>query len=233
MLETVFSGITVLLPMLLIFAVIAAVFGWVWLAKVRKQALLEHGHPAEAEILEVWHTGLIVNRVNIQVGLRLQVRPPLVSPYEIKTHTYISRLDPIVYRPGMILDVRYDPENKKRVAIAGIRVEPVNGKMGRTLDDEQIFSNGQLYQDLDDLPEEDRARYSQLMSILADEDQDGIPDVLDMAVVPRSNSSGADTPVEEGIEAVETLRNLKAMLASDLITQSEYDEKKEEILARM
>jgi hypothetical protein len=231
--ETFFSGLTVLLPMLLIFAVVAAVFGWIWLAKVRKQALLEHGHPAEAEILEVWHTGLIVNQVNIQIGLRLQVRPSLLPPYEIKTHTYISRLDPIVYRPGMILDVRYDPDNHKRVAIAGINEGPVNGISDPDLKDEQIYSNGRLYRDLDELPEADRARYRQLMSLLGDEDQDGIPDVLDMAVVPRSNSSGADTPVEEGIEAVETLRNLKAMLESDLITRTEYDAKKEEILARM
>lgn len=231
--ETFFSGLTVLLPMLLIFAVVAAVFGWIWLAKVRKQALLDRGHPAEAEILEVWHTGLIVNRVNIQVGLRLQVRPSLLPPYEVKAYTYISRLDPIVYRPGMILDIRYDPDNPKRVAIAGIKAEPVNGIREQTAEIEQVFSEGQLQRSIDDLPELDRARYSQLMSILADEDQDGIPDMLDMAVVPGSNSSGADTPVEEGVEAVETLRNLKAMLESDLITQTEYDDKKEEILARM
>jgi len=54
-----------------------------------------------------------------------------------------------------------------------------------------------------------------------------------MSVGQGSKLSSADAPVEEGAEAVETLRNLKAMLDSDLITQVEYDAKKEEILARM
>lgn len=231
--ETFFSGLTVLIPMLLIFALVAAVFGWFWIAKVRKRALLEHGHPTEAEILEVWDTGLTVNRVNIQIGLRLQVNPSKLPSYEVKTRTFVSRLQPTVYRPGMILEVRYDPDNPKRVAIAGIKVGQLRVPSEQIHKEEQIYYDGRQYSSLEELPAADRARYRQLMAMLADEDQDGIPNALDMSVGQGSNPSGADAPVEEGAEAVETLRNLKAMLDSDLITQVEYDAKKEEILARM
>ena len=231
--ETFFSGLTVLIPMLLIFALVAAVFGWIWLAKVRKRALLEHGRPAEAEILEVWDTGLTVNRVNIQIGLRLQVNPSKLPSYEVKTRTFVSRLQPTVYRPGMILEVRYDPDNPKRVAIAGIKEGQLRVPGEQILKAEQIYYDGRQYSSLDELPVADRARYRQLMAMLADEDQDGIPDALDMAVGQGSKPPSADAPVEEGTEAVETLRNLKAMLESDLITKVEYDAKKEEILARM
>jgi len=231
--EIFFSGLTVLLPMLLIFALVAAVFGWFWLAKVRKRARLEHGHPAEAEILEVWDTGLTVNRINIQVGLRLQVNPSLIPSYEVKTRTFVSRLQPTVYCPGMILEVRYDPDNPKRVAIVGIKEGQLKTASEQILKGEQIYFGGRQYSSIDELPAADRARYRQLMSMLADEDQDGIPDALDMSVGQGSKLSSADARVEEGAEAVETLRNLKAMLDSDLITQVEYDAKKEEILARM
>lgn len=231
--ETFFSGIRVLTPMLLIFSVIAFVFGWRWFTNIRKQALLENGNPAEAEIIEVWHTGLIVNRINIQVGMRLQVRPASLPPYETKTYTYISRRDPISYRPGMLLDVRYDPNNQKRIAIAGIKAEIVNGTMVQRAEEEKLYFGDQQFLKLDDLPEEHQVRYRQLMSMLADEDQDGIPDALDLNVTHESTSPNGSHPVEEGIEAVETLRNLKELLESDLITQAEYDAKKQEILSRM
>jgi hypothetical protein len=133
----------------------------------------------------------------------------------------------------MILEVRYDPDNPKRVAIAGIKEGQLKTASEQILKGEQIYFGGRQYSSIDELPAADRARYRQLMSMLADEDQDGIPDALDMSVGQGSKSSSADAPVEEGAEAVETLRNLKAMLDSDLITQVEYDAKKEEILARM
>jgi len=47
----------------------------------------------------------------------------------------------------------------------------------------QIHFNGKTYNDLAEMPANERQMYEQVMSALADEDGNGIPDILDGDVV--------------------------------------------------
>lgn len=82
--------------------------------------LLDSGESAEATILSVRDTGMTVNHNNFRVALELRVHPPDGTTYETTTHAFVSRLNPHAYQPGMRVTVRYDPKNRKRVAVAGI-----------------------------------------------------------------------------------------------------------------
>ncbi len=98
-------------------ALVAAAAGacWaVWRSHRRTRALLEQGVPAEATVLEVWHTGLTIND-NPRVGLRLEVRPAGGPPYGARTRMVIPRLMAGQLRAGSVLKVRYDPQNPQRV----------------------------------------------------------------------------------------------------------------------
>lgn len=82
----------------------------------RAEALEQRGVPAAATVLELWDTGWTINE-NPQVGLRLEVRPPGDMPFEARTKAVVSRLMVGQIRPGAVLEVRYDPKDKRRVVV--------------------------------------------------------------------------------------------------------------------
>ena len=79
--------------------------------------LLTNGLPANATILDVWDIRFGTKDGKAQVGLKLRINPPNDSSYETKTTAFVSPLNPQPYLFGMVLKVRVDPRNPKRVAI--------------------------------------------------------------------------------------------------------------------
>jgi hypothetical protein len=74
------------------------------------------GRPAEAKVLELWETGMWVNRDPV-VGFLLEVHPPEGEPYEARTKLLVSGLSIPQVQPGAILPVRFDPSNPNRVSL--------------------------------------------------------------------------------------------------------------------
>ena len=81
---------------------------------------------AEAKVLKVWDTGVSVND-NPQVGLTLEVRPPLGAPqgtsFEIEAKTLVSRLNAALVQPGAMAKVRYEAENPKIIEVLSFDVQ--------------------------------------------------------------------------------------------------------------
>ena len=81
-----------------------------------KEEILKTGLPAAAEILSIKDTG---NRYNDQpeVTLKLKVTPPDETSYETHVTMYISQVYIPQFQPGKKLKVRYDANNKSKVAV--------------------------------------------------------------------------------------------------------------------
>jgi hypothetical protein len=200
--------------------VVIAVVVWALLLgpMLKTYHLRQRGQPAEATILEVWDTGVTINR-DPQVGLRLEVRPPGQPPYQAKTTAMVSRLNPGLYCPGMVVQVLYDPQNPQRVAVESVGPSLAGEWRGG--------ASEQVYRNSDDLPPEMRQAFQQVTTIFNDSDGNGLPDIFEAAqVVDLRPDSAANNPVQR-------LSQLKELLDAGLITPSEYEAKKSEILSRL
>ncbi len=82
---------------------------------IRSQNLAEKGEKATATLLEFWDTGTTLND-NPMVGMRLEMHPNLLSPYETKTQAVISRLMIGMLHPGAQVQVSYNPNKPEEVA---------------------------------------------------------------------------------------------------------------------
>lgn len=79
--------------------------------------LRQFGVPAEAEILEIWDTGITVND-NPVVGMEVEVEPPGGESYRAKIpRSVISRIAIPRFQPGERIAVRFDPNDPGIVAL--------------------------------------------------------------------------------------------------------------------
>lgn len=215
-----FPGISCFIA-LLTFGILGVVFWSVFWPMIRSDRLLKTGEPAEATILKLWDTGVTLNE-NPQIGLRLEVRPPGRAPFQTETKMVVSRLQTSAYQPGQVVQVRYDPNNPKRVA-----VESVGGGRAQVVG-HTVTVEGQTY-DVDDLPPEAQQALTKAMQVLEDADGDGVPDIMQGK---GTRVVDLQTPQSEE-DQLKTLRELKGMLDAGLITAEDYEAKKDQILSRM
>jgi hypothetical protein len=75
------------------------------------------GVPAEATVVQIWDTGVTVNKDPV-VGFLLEVHPDGAAAFQAKTKARISRLAIPRVQPGARLRVLYDPKDESRVALA-------------------------------------------------------------------------------------------------------------------
>jgi len=78
--------------------------------------LQKTGEQAQAKIIRIWDTGMTVNDDPV-VGFLLEVYPEGQPAYQAKTKLRISRLDIPRVQPGLIVPVRIDPNDHRRVAL--------------------------------------------------------------------------------------------------------------------
>ena len=95
----------------------------------------------------------------------------------------------------------------------------------------KIVFNGQEFAGPNDMPPETRKAYEQVMSgVLIDSDRDGIPDIVE---------NGAGTALFTNVQTLgrkdpsESLKKLNEMRDAGLITEQEYETKRQEILSRL
>lgn len=221
-------------PFILIFALVFVLIALLIVFGIVRRRIrdidLKSWLPAEATILEVQDRGTV--NEDILVGIKLEVRPPALPPYQTETKEVVPRIQPNRYWPGMVVNVLYDPKKPERVEIesrksAGIAGSTVSVGTGA------IIYQGKTYSNVDDLPREARAKYQQAMSALADKDGDGVPDILQSSGTVQGSQTFHSDATGSSEDPAEKLRKLKQMLYDGLITEKEYQEKKAEILSRM
>lgn len=116
------GGGAIVLSVVTSLAGVAAAGTWAtWRAHHQHRRVISDGLPAHAVILRVWRTGIVVKGPEggslAQLGFELQVQPPDVPPYRVRTTKLVSGPDLATMHPGIHVDVRYDPNHPKRVAI--------------------------------------------------------------------------------------------------------------------
>jgi hypothetical protein len=87
----------------------------------------------------------------------------------------------------------------------------------------RIIFNGREYSGPEEMPAEARAAYERAMSVFADSDRDGVPDLFE-GLAPQAKT-------QEGI--AERLTRLRGLRDAGLITDEEYEAKKAEILSEL
>ena len=108
----IFVPLTIIFP----FAILAFIFSLIRRSRLNKEKLLKTGEPAKAKILSVSETGVYINN-KPRIAIELEVKPQTGLPFNAKIYAVISFLQPLLYQPGVILNVRYDMNNLKNIAI--------------------------------------------------------------------------------------------------------------------
>ena len=91
---------------------------------------IKNGIAARAEVLEVSDTGTTLNE-NPQIKLLLKIKKPDGSTYEAEVKTLVSRLNAANVRPGCQADVKFDPNNPKRVQLVKLELAGAESGLGR------------------------------------------------------------------------------------------------------
>jgi hypothetical protein len=81
----------------------------------REQQVLQHGLPAQAQIIGLADTGSIYNNDHV-VAVTLEVMPPGQPPYQAVVDQPISVLNVTYFAPGNFVPVKYDPAHPDHVA---------------------------------------------------------------------------------------------------------------------
>ncbi len=105
-------------------AILVAIFGSIaWLfyklffaPMLLSNRLQKTGISGKALILEVKDTGVTINN-SPQVKLVLELKNSFGQKYSATLKTLVSRLQPDMFRPGMTVPVKIDPENEKIMVI--------------------------------------------------------------------------------------------------------------------
>jgi hypothetical protein len=105
----------------LMFAGVFLAFTGVWGVVLGRTGVLETGLPAQAVILsiEMGDRKLTYRGVDERwlVVLELEVQPSDGPAFEAKAEHYVPILEIPRFQPGEIVDVRYDPQDKSKVAV--------------------------------------------------------------------------------------------------------------------
>jgi hypothetical protein len=84
--------------------------------KAMVEGIRRNGRTAEAEILEIHDTGR-ASRLNIVARLVLEVRPSYQRTFQAEVEHDIPRLEVGKLQPGMVLQVKFDPESRRVVLV--------------------------------------------------------------------------------------------------------------------
>jgi|WetSurMetagenome_2_1015567.scaffolds.fasta_scaffold189049_2 hypothetical protein len=94
-------------------------FGGRYLRDRKSKQLLTNGRRANGKIVELWDTGITINN-QPEIGMVIEVTPETEPPFKAEVKLIISRLQTSFYQVGVSCIVKYDPNNKKTVAIERI-----------------------------------------------------------------------------------------------------------------
>jgi hypothetical protein len=78
--------------------------------------ILQNGIPAQATILNVQQTGVLVNH-QPQVAFALEVRPPGDAPYQVRAKAIIPMVNIPQFQPGAQVSVKIHPADPTKVVM--------------------------------------------------------------------------------------------------------------------
>ncbi|MCH9680768.1 MAG: hypothetical protein K0V04_04970 [Deltaproteobacteria bacterium] len=113
-----------IVPMIFMFR---RVFGGMKRQQAETQRLLQVGTPASAQIISTRMGGMTITtgvHRHLQLIIQLQVHPPGRHPYNAELTTLISELQVPQLQPGAVVQVRIDPANPAKMALAGMGRTP-------------------------------------------------------------------------------------------------------------
>ena len=111
------SGKYIGIGMVLLFgAIFLLIYKLLIAPSIMNSKLQKIGLDGKALIKEVRDTGVTINN-SPQVKLILEIKNYLGQTYTTTIRVLVSRINPFVYQPGMIIPVKIDPNNEKNVAI--------------------------------------------------------------------------------------------------------------------
>lgn len=99
-------------------------FGIPYLRNRKRKQLLETGKKANGKIVEMWDTSVTINN-QPQIGMVIEVTPDFEPKFKAEVKQVISRLQTSYYQVGTTCIVKYNPNDKKTVAI-----ESIGGTLG-------------------------------------------------------------------------------------------------------
>lgn len=120
----VFTVLMIGISLIVTVVSVALPLGVMWFLFKQMQAgaeaerkLIETGIAAPATIVAVNQTGMFVNH-NPQVRIDLEVVPPDGEPYTTAVVKVMQMVHLAQLQTGKVIEVRFDPENPKRLAIS-------------------------------------------------------------------------------------------------------------------
>jgi len=81
-----------------------------------RNRLMQAGVPAQAKILQIWQTGMMINN-NPQVGMLLEVHREGQEPYQAQMTQVVPMIRLASIQPGNVLEVRVDPEDPAKMIL--------------------------------------------------------------------------------------------------------------------
>lgn len=94
--------------------IIALVYYAVYRNAKKKRKVWDTGIPAQAKVLRIWDTGMLVNN-QPRVGMALEVHPNGRTPYQVE----IKKVIPMIYmaqiQPGAVLQAKVDADNPEEI----------------------------------------------------------------------------------------------------------------------
>ena len=82
--------------------------------------VLKNGYPGVAKVLKKTDTGKTI-KTQTQVELLLEITMEDCAPFQSTIKALVPRLQPGLYDPGTVVEVRSDPKNPKMFSIVGMK----------------------------------------------------------------------------------------------------------------
>lgn len=106
------------------FVLIVSAFAMRPVFRLAFPAEIKNGVTAQARVMKVWDTGVSIND-NPQVGLLLHITPSMSAAFDVEAKTIVSRLNAALVQPGITAEIKYDPQNPKRLQIITLNIEEI------------------------------------------------------------------------------------------------------------
>jgi hypothetical protein len=121
---TVIILVSVLLPIVLV----VTIMGSLMKGQKATDELLRNGTPARGRILQLGTTGgsvAVMGHRHLKLVLTVEVHPQMGAPYQATFEQLISELQLPSVQPGAQIQLRIDPRNPARMAMAGVGGGPM------------------------------------------------------------------------------------------------------------
>jgi hypothetical protein len=106
------------------FVLIVSAFAMRPVFRLAFPAEIKNGVTAQARVMKVWDTGVSIND-NPQVGLLLHITPSMSAAFDVEAKTIVSRLNAALVQPGITAEIKYDPQNPRRLQIIKLNIEEI------------------------------------------------------------------------------------------------------------